>query len=160
MVVSQMKLISMHWEIKKNVFVSQTVCIMLRNYLDKFCFCTGPVCRSQWPCGLGRRSAAAGLLRLWVRISPGAWLSDCYECCVLSGRDLCDGLITRLEESYGLWRVVVCDLETSWMRRPWSTGGCCTNKSLSLLLSFSGCSQNTGSQRTYLRTLLLEEWAG
>jgi len=39
------------------------------------------------------------------------------ECCVLLGRDLCDGLITRPEESYRLWRVVVCDQETSQMRR-------------------------------------------
>jgi len=28
---------------------------------------------------------------------------------VLSGRGLCDVLITRPEESYRLWRVVVCD---------------------------------------------------
>jgi len=42
---------------------------------------------------------------------------------VLSGRGLCDELITHLEESYRLWCVVVCDLETSWMRRPWPTGG-------------------------------------
>jgi len=27
-------------------------------------------------------------------------------------------LITRPEESYRLWCVVACDLETSWMRRP------------------------------------------
>jgi len=32
---------------------------------------------------------------------------------VLSGRDLCVELITRPEESYRLWCVVVCDLETS-----------------------------------------------
>ena len=32
---------------------------------------------------------------------------------MLSGRGLCDELITRPEESYLLWRVVVCDLETS-----------------------------------------------
>jgi len=32
---------------------------------------------------------------------------------VLSDRRLCDELITRPEESYRLWRVVVCDLETS-----------------------------------------------
>jgi hypothetical protein len=32
---------------------------------------------------------------------------------VLSGRGLCDELITCPEESYQLWRVVVCDLETS-----------------------------------------------
>jgi len=42
---------------------------------------------------------------------------------VLSGRGLCDELITRPEESYRLWRVVLCDLETSWKRRPWSTRG-------------------------------------
>ena len=41
----------------------------------------------------------------------------CRECCVLSGRSLCDGLITRPDEPYPLWRVVVCDLETSKMRR-------------------------------------------
>jgi hypothetical protein len=39
-------------------------------------------------------------------------------CCVLSGRGLCDELITRPEESYLLWRVVVCDQETSWTRKP------------------------------------------
>jgi len=31
----------------------------------------------------------------------------CCECCVLSGRGLCDELITRPEESYRLWCVVV-----------------------------------------------------
>ena len=30
---------------------------------------------------------------------------------MLSGRGLCDELITRPEESYRLWCVVVCDLE-------------------------------------------------
>ena len=56
-------------------------------------------CRSQLPRGLRRRSAAARLLRLWVRIPPGAWISACRDCCVLSGSYLCDGLITRAEES-------------------------------------------------------------
>ena len=37
----------------------------------------------------------------------------CFECCVLSGRGLCEELITRPEESYRLWCVVVCDLETT-----------------------------------------------
>ena len=64
-----------------------------------------------------RRSMAARPVRLWVRIPPGAWMFVCCECCVLSGRGLCDGLITRPEESYQLWRVVVCDQETSKMRR-------------------------------------------
>jgi len=35
----------------------------------------------------------------------------CCECCVLSGRGLCDDLITFTEKSYRLWCVVVCDLE-------------------------------------------------
>ena len=30
---------------------------------------------------------------------------------MLSGRGLCDELITRPEESYRLWFVIVCDLE-------------------------------------------------
>ena len=81
--------------------------------------------RSQWSRGLRCRSAAACLLRLWVRIPPGLWMSVCCECCVLSGRGLCNELITCSEESYRLWCVVVCDLETSWMRRSWPTGGCC-----------------------------------
>jgi hypothetical protein len=41
----------------------------------------------------------------------------CCDCCVLLGRSLCDGLITRPEQSYRLWRVVVCDQETSNTRR-------------------------------------------
>jgi len=31
--------------------------------------------RSQWPRGLGLRSAASRLLRFLVRIPPGAWMS-------------------------------------------------------------------------------------
>ena len=49
----------------------------------------------------------------------------CCECCVLPGRGLCDGMITRPEESYRLRCVVVCNLEnSSRMRRPWPTLGC------------------------------------
>ena len=62
--------------------------------------------------GLRRRSVATHLLRSWVRIPPGAWMSVCCEWCVLSGRGLCDELITRPEESYRLW-CVVCDLENT-----------------------------------------------
>jgi len=38
-------------------------------------------------------------------------MDACRVCCVLSGRGLCDELITRPEQSYRLWCVVVCDLE-------------------------------------------------
>jgi len=37
----------------------------------------------------------------------------------LSGRGLCDELITRPEESYRLCCVVVCDLETSGLGAPY-----------------------------------------
>jgi hypothetical protein len=49
----------------------------------------------------------------------GAWIFVCCECRVLSGRGLCDELITRPEESYRLWYVVVCDLETSRICAPY-----------------------------------------
>jgi len=38
---------------------------------------------------------------------------------VLSGKGLCDELITRPEQSYRLCCVVVCDLETSRMGAPY-----------------------------------------
>jgi len=41
------------------------------------------------------------------------------DVCVLSGRGLWDELITRPEEYYRLWCVIVCNLETLWLRRPW-----------------------------------------
>jgi hypothetical protein len=88
--------------------------------------------RSQRPRGLRCRSAAARLLNLWFRIPPGAWKFVCCVCCVLSGRGLCDKLITRPVESYRMNCVVVYGLETSWMRRPWPTGGCCTKKKMHL----------------------------
>jgi hypothetical protein len=81
-----------------------------------------PKSRSQWPRGLSLGSATTRLLISWVRIPPGS-MDVCCECCVLSGRGPYDGLITRPEESYGLCCVVVCNLETSRMRRPWATGG-------------------------------------
>jgi hypothetical protein len=42
-------------------------------------------------------------------------MSVCCECCVLSGRGLCVGLITRLEESYRVWCVWVW----SWSLEKW-----------------------------------------
>jgi len=44
------------------------------------------------------------------------WMSVCCEYCVLSGRGLCEGLITRPEESYGclsVVSVVCCQVEVS-----------------------------------------------
>jgi len=62
----------------------------------------------------------------------------CCECCVLSGRGLCDGLIIRSEESYRLWRAVVCDHETSQAKRlkPASDGGCSARRKKKLCFIF------------------------
>ena len=97
--------------------------LLNNNQLDAFFlliyFSNHPLCRSQWPRGLRRRSAAACLQRSWVRIPPGAWMFVCCECCVLSGRGFCDELITRPKKSYRMWCVFVCHLETLRMRRSW-----------------------------------------
>jgi len=52
------------------------------------------------------------ICRLWV-----LW------CCVLSGRRLCDGLITRPEEPFRLWCVILCDPETWIITRSWPALG-------------------------------------
>jgi hypothetical protein len=55
--------------------------------------------------GLRRGSTAARLLGLWVRIPLRAWMSVSCECCLLSGRGLCDELVPRPEEPYRVWCV-------------------------------------------------------
>jgi hypothetical protein len=42
----------------------------------------------------------------------------CCECCVLSSGGLCDELITSPEQSYRLWRVVMCVI-----KKPREQGG-------------------------------------
>jgi hypothetical protein len=61
------------------------------------------VSRSRWPRGLRRGSAVARMLGLRARIPLGAWKSVSCECCVLSGRGLCVGLITHPEVSCWVW---------------------------------------------------------
>ena len=49
-----------------------------------------------------------------VGSNPTVGMDVCCECCVLSGRGLCVGLITRPEESYGclsVVSVVCCQVE-------------------------------------------------
>ena len=52
-----------------------------KSLCDRFCLFNFHFiqCRSQWPRGLRRRSSAARMLRLWVRIPPGAWMFVCCE---------------------------------------------------------------------------------
>ena len=70
----------------------------------------GPSGRAVW--GVGLRPLA-----YWDRGFESHRGHGCFSVCVLPGRGLCDRLITRPEESYKLWRVVVCDQETSNTRR-------------------------------------------
>jgi hypothetical protein len=90
------------------VLLTQTISVKLQNPSDR------EVAR--------RGSVAFRLLGLRIRIPPGAWMSVSCECCVLSGRGLCVGLITLPEESYRMWCVSDCDREAWIMRRPWPTG--------------------------------------
>jgi len=80
-----------------------------------------------WVCG---RSPAE-----IVGSNPTGGTDVCCDCCVVSGRGLCDELITRPEESYRLWCVVVCGLKTSCKRRPWPRGVVApkTNKHVSVM---------------------------
>jgi hypothetical protein len=53
-------------------------------------------------------------------------MSVCCECCVLSGRGLCVGLIIRIEKFYRECVCVSeCDSEASIMKRPWPIRGWC-----------------------------------
>jgi len=78
--------------------------------------------RSQWPRGPRGGSTAARLLGMRVRISQGAWMFVCCECCVLSGRGLCDGL-SLVQRSPTDCGVSEYDHESSMMRRAWTAGG-------------------------------------
>ena len=67
-------------------------------------------------CCFSKRTTVAARSKAWVcsrslaeivGSNPTEGMDDFCECCVLSGRGLCDELITRPEESYRLWYVVV-----------------------------------------------------
>jgi hypothetical protein len=54
-------------------------------------------------------------------------MSVSCECCVLSVRGLCDGLVPRPEESYRVWCVLKCVIvKPRKMRRPRPPRGCRT----------------------------------
>jgi hypothetical protein len=86
------------------LYMQLCVAIILRNLSYR---------RSQWPHGPRCWFASARPLKLWVQTPAGSWIFICCECCVFSGKSLCDELITHPEEFYRVWGVVVCDLETS-----------------------------------------------
>jgi hypothetical protein len=48
-----------------------------------------------------------------VGSNPAEGIDVCCECFVLSGRGLCVSLNSLSVQSYGMWCVVMCDLEAS-----------------------------------------------
>ena len=66
----------------------------------------------------------------------------------MSGRGLCDELITRPVESYGLCCVVVCDLETSRIGAPYIYEIC------SLRLKLLPRNLPGGREKSYEKTLI------
>jgi hypothetical protein len=81
------------------------------------------ICRSRRPCGQRHRYAVASLpgLRVWIALGHGCSSVVFVACRV--GRGLCDGLFTRSAESYRVC-VIMCDLQTSKIRRPMTDLGC------------------------------------
>jgi hypothetical protein len=78
-----------------------------------------------WPVPVTGRSKAMVCERLSAEtvVANHTGVTDAcllWMFCVV--RRPCDELITRPEESYRVWCVIVRDLEISWMRRPLPTG--------------------------------------
>jgi hypothetical protein len=73
------------------------------------------------------------------------------ECCVLSGRGVCDELITRPEESYRLWRIVLLGLESSRRRWPWPALRCGTTEEKNMVddIDNNGNNNNNNSNNTH-----------
>ena len=78
--------------------------------------------RFLFPRGLRRRPAEI------VGSKPSEGIDVCCDYCVLWVRDLCHELITRPEESYRMSCVVVCDLETSKLKRTWPALDCTSTR--------------------------------
>jgi len=106
-----------------------------------------PAC---WDCGLQPHRAHG-------------WMS--VVCVVV--RVFCDELITRPVESYRLWCIVECDLQTSWIRRLWPTGGYCaknkknyiyTQIGFTKLSEITGCNKETKSRDSILYGTLQLVW--
>jgi hypothetical protein len=108
--------------------------------------------RCQWFRAVPSGRAVWGPPLTGIAGSYPAGLSVSRGCCVLSSRGLYDGPITHTEESYQLWCVILCDLKTSRMRRPWPeldswTGG--KGEWLEI-----GCGQRFDSRQTRCAFLL------
>jgi hypothetical protein len=73
--------------------------------------------------------------------NPAGGMDGCplWVLCVLSGRGVCDGLITRPEKSCRLWCVLVCDFGTSRVRRLKPPKGCKCRIEKKILITNVAC---------------------
>ena len=114
-----------HWEdthlltsVVKNLKWNHTAFdVRLREYLTTWSFTSlnKSNSRSQWPRGLRHRSAAARLLRLWVRIPPGAWMY-CLLSVVRYQVEFSARGWSLVQRSHNESGVSVCDEKTSYSR--------------------------------------------
>jgi hypothetical protein len=118
----------LHGAVSQKTHLHTRRCENLKSHITELLIVvsTDTTCRFQWPRGLRRRSAAAWLLGSRVRMPLGAWM---FVCCVVlcRQRGLCDGLITRPEESYRV-SMCVCVIKKPRKGRPkgpsWTLRAC------------------------------------
>ena len=85
-----------------------------------FCVLKFAVCLSQWPRGLRRRSTAARLLRLWVRMPSGTWMSVVsVVCCQVEVSATSWSLVQR---SPTVCLVSLCVIKKKQKPREWGGG--------------------------------------
>ena len=72
-----------------------------------------------WSQKLGRQAVGLRPLACWSYGFESRRRHGCCECCVLSGRGLCDGLITRPEESCRVWCVNVVPCNSTLLHLQW-----------------------------------------
>jgi hypothetical protein len=92
-------------------------------------------------CGstLSRLHSCCAVRLVYTQISPGHIWTILYvscKCFVLPGKRLCDKPVCRPQQSYWIGCVIVCDLQTSRMRRLRPALCCCAIKESSLICSF------------------------
>jgi len=79
--------------------------ILVAYHSSTFLLLVQVICKSRWSRGIKPGLTAVRMLGWRFRIPLESWKYVSCECCVVSGRGLCVGLIARPVESYRMWRV-------------------------------------------------------
>jgi hypothetical protein len=99
--------------------------------------------RLRWPSGLWRVTAAACLVRLWVRVPAVAWMSVVLSvlCCQV---EVSSSGWSLVQESPTDCDVSECDREAWIMRRAYPTRGCAPWDENNWALNAAGCTTSKG----------------